>query len=312
MKPPGSRTGYAVASADGAPLFYELTRASGESARGAVVLCDGIGCDGYVWKYLQRVLSADFDVLHWHYPGHGRSPMPRAPRAEWRLSIADLADDLCAVLDDAGINTAIVFGHSMGVQVALESYRRHRDRVDALGLFCGAPGNPLRTFRRTETLERLLPGVRAAVSRVPRLTARLTRSLLPTGLSYAIAAQVEVNGRLLDQADFMPYLRGLAHVDPTLFLDMLAEAGRHSARDLLPHVMVPALVVAGTRDGFTPPELSAAMAAEIPGATLIEVENGSHTAPLERPHFVNAAVTAFLITHFARPVSRRAASEPLR
>jgi 3-oxoadipate enol-lactonase len=113
-----------------------------------------------------------------------------------------------------------------------------------------------------------------------------------------IAAQVEVNGRLLDQADFMPYLRGLADVDPTLFLEMLAHAGEHSARDLLPHIKVPALIVAGTRDGFTPPELSTAMAEEIPGAELLEVHDGSHTAPLERPHFVNAAVTAFLVRHF--------------
>jgi pimeloyl-ACP methyl ester carboxylesterase len=271
-------------------LFYELTRA--EDARGVVVLCDGIGCDGYVWKYLRPVLAEHYDILHWHYPGHGRSPAPRPE--QWRLSIADLADDLSAVLDDAEIDRAIVFGHSMGVQVSLETYRRHRDRVAALGLFCGAPGNPLRTFRRTEALERLLPGVRAAVSRAPRLAARLARSLIPTGLSYAIAAQVEVNGRLLDQADFMPYLRGLADVDPTLFLAMLAEAGRHSARDLLPYIEVPALVVAGTRDGFTPPELSTAMAEEIPGAELIEVVDGSHTAPLERPHFVNAAVVTFL------------------
>jgi pimeloyl-ACP methyl ester carboxylesterase len=295
MRPPGSRTGYAVASADGAPLFYELTRAP--KARAVVVLCDGIGCDGYVWKYLRPVLLEHYDLLHWHYPGHGRSPAPRASR-DRRLSIADLADDLVAVMDDAGIDRAVVFGHSMGVQVSLETYRRHRDRVTALGLFCGAPGNPLRTFRRTEALERLLPGVRAVVSRAPRLAARLTRSLVPTGLSYMIAAQVEVNGRLLDQADFMPYLRGLADVDPTLFLEMLAHAGEHSARDLLPHIKVPALIVAGTRDGFTPPELSTAMAEEIPGAELLEVHDGSHTAPLERPHFVNAAVTAFLVRHF--------------
>lgn len=309
MKPPGSRTGYAVASADGSPLFYELTRAGGDAARDVVVLCDGIGCDGYVWKYLVRVLSSSFDVLHWHYPGHGRSPMPRTPRERWRLSIADLADDLIDVMDDAGIGTGIVFGHSMGVQVALETCRRHPTRVAGMGLFCGAPGTPLRTFRRTEALERLLPGVRAAVARAPRLAARLTRSLLPTGLSYAIAAQVEVNGRLLDQVDFMPYLRGLAHVEPTLFLDMLAEAGRHTARDFLPHIQVPTLVIAGKRDGFTPPELSAAMAEEIPHAELVQVEDGSHTAPLERPDFVNAAVTSFLTSHFGASAQR---SRPVR
>jgi pimeloyl-ACP methyl ester carboxylesterase len=300
---PSRRVGFAVAGADETPVFYELVRASAgdpDDDRPVVVLCDGIGCDGYVWKYVRRVLTEHVDLLHWHYRGHGRTPAPRDPE---RVAIADLADDLADVLDDAEVDRAILFGHSMGVQVALETYRRHRDRIVGLGLFCGAPGNPLRTFKRTAVLERLLPGVRAAVRRAPALTGRLTRALVPTGLSYAIAAQIEVNGKLLDQADFMPYLRGLAQVDPQLFLAMLASAGKHSAEDLLPSIAVPTLVVAGSRDGFTPPERSQQMADAIPGADFLLVHDGSHTAPLERPHYVNEAVMQFMLRNFG-PLGR--------
>ncbi|HTM22560.1 MAG TPA: alpha/beta hydrolase, partial [Kofleriaceae bacterium] len=226
-----------------------------------------------------------------HYRGHGRSP---APRDRARVAIADLADDLAAVLDDAGIERAVLFGHSMGVQVSLETARRHRARVRGLGLFCGAAEHPLRTFRGKATLEHLLPRLRALVGRAPGLAGRLTRAIVPTRLAYALARQMEVNGLLLEERDFMPYLRGLSRVDPLLFLDMLAEAGRHSAADLLPELDVPVLVVAGSRDGFTPPELSAAMAAAAPLSTLVMVEGGSHTAPLERPDFVNEAVLTFL------------------
>ncbi len=303
------RVGYAVA-ASGSPIFYEVRRASrapqgGGDAAGTVVLCDGIGCDGYVWKYLRRSLAEDFDVVHWHYPGHGRTPPPRDPS---RVTIEDLADDLATVLDDAGIERALLFGHSMGVQVALETYRRHRARVSALGLFCGAPGHPLRTFKRTTVLERLLPGMRAAVGRAPGVARRLSRMFLPTGLSYAIAAQVEINGQLLDRSDFMPYLRGLSKVNPTLFLNMLAAAGKHSATDLLSDVEAPTLIIAGDRDGFTPPELSLGMAEAIPDAVLITVEGGSHTAPLERPHFVDNEVLRFLDEHFG-PLRAARASE---
>ncbi len=255
------------------------------------MLSDGIGCDGYVWKYLRRALSARHPVLHWHYRGHGRSP---APRARERVAIADLADDLAAVLDDAGVDRAVLFGHSMGVQVSLETARRHRARVLALGLFCGAAEHPLRTFKGSAALEQVLPRLRALVGRAPRFASRLSRTILPTRLAYALARQMEVNGLLLEERDFMPYLRGLSRVDPVLFLDMLAEAGKHTATDLLPTLDVPVLVVAGSRDGFTPPELSTAMAAAAPRATLVTVDGGSHTAPLERPDFVNDAVLEFL------------------
>ena len=39
----------------------------------AIVLSDGIGCDGFAWKYLQPHLAKTHRVLHWHYRAHGRS-----------------------------------------------------------------------------------------------------------------------------------------------------------------------------------------------------------------------------------------------
>jgi pimeloyl-ACP methyl ester carboxylesterase len=57
---------------------------------------------------------------------------------------------------------------------------------------------------------------------------------------------------------------------------------------------VPTLIIAGDRDGFTPARLSERMRDEIPGAELLMIEGGSHTAPLERPHLVGDTVLAFL------------------
>jgi hypothetical protein len=48
-----------------------------------------------------------------------------------------------------------------------------------------------------------------------------------------------------------------------MFAAMLAAAGEHSAEDLLPHIDVKTLVVAGSRDTFTPPEVTVAMAESI-------------------------------------------------
>ena len=92
----------------------------------------------------------------------------------------------------------------------------------------------------------------------------------------------------------MPYLEGVARIDARLFVAMLAAAGQHSADDLLPEVAAPTLVVAGGRDGFTPPERSRAIAAAIPDAELLEIANASHTAPIEHPHLVDTTVREFI------------------
>jgi len=280
--------GYAVAGSDGSPLFYEWWGERG--AKAPVLLCDGIGCDGYVWRYLRQDF-ADRHGLHPHYRGHGRTAPPRDPT---RVTIEDLADDVASVLDDADIDRAIVIGHSMGVQVALETYRRHRARVAALVLVCGASSHPLKTFRGSGALEDLLPIIERWIHRVPRVINRVTRTLLPTRLAYEVASRLEIRRELVEPGDFMPYLEGMARIDARLFIAMLSSAGRHSADDLLPLIEVPTLVVAGERDGFTPADRSRAMAAAIPRSELLEIANASHTAPIERPHLVDSTIRDFV------------------
>ena len=92
MKSQLRNEGYAVAL-EGAPIYYRIVGA--ENPRCTIVLNDGIGCDGFVWKYLERQLGQEYRLVHWHLPGHGRSPVSRSRR----VAMPDLADDMAAVLD---------------------------------------------------------------------------------------------------------------------------------------------------------------------------------------------------------------------
>jgi pimeloyl-ACP methyl ester carboxylesterase len=277
---------------DGALVYY---RAEGRGP--VVVLCDGIGCEGVAWRYLSPALARDHLVIHVHNRGHGRSPAPPDPE---RVSIEDLADDAVAILDDLAVGPAIFAGHSMGVQTALEAYRRHRQRVRGLVLLCGSYGAPLRTFYGSDVLHHLLPVLRRAVARTRGPFGLIWRSLIPTDLAHRLALRVEINGRLVQRQDVDDYLEHLSRVEPSLFFRMLSCAERHSAGDLLEQIDVPVLLVDGERDGFTPLELSREMARRISGARLVVVPGGTHAAPIERPELVTAAVEEFV-----RDVDRR-------
>ncbi len=285
---PRERQGFAVAR-DGTPLYYRVHEGASDAT--PILFCDGIGCDGYIWKYLEPELVRDRTVVHWHYRGHGRTPAPRNPE---RVTIADCADDVVSVLEAAQVERAVLMGHSMGVQVCLESWRRASDRVAGLVLLCGSYGMPLRTFKGSRALDDLFPLVRFAIHRVPRLVTAFWRNVVPTDLAYLIATRFEVNGALIRREDFFPYLEHISSVDVRLFIDMLAAAGRHSTREILPDITVPTLIIAGDRDSFTPLSLSEEMRAQIPGAELLVVQGGSHTTPIERPGLVTETVARFV------------------
>src|SRR5678815_4410660 len=108
-----------------------------------------------------------------------------------------------------------------------------RDRV------CGAASHPLRTFRGSAVLEQWLPVIQKWIHRVPGVINRVTRVILPTRLAYEVASRLEIRRELIEPADFMPYLEGMARIDARLFVAMLSAAGRHSADELLPRVMIP-------------------------------------------------------------------------
>ncbi len=86
----------------------------------------------------------------------------------------------------------------------------------------------------------------------------------------------------------------MVDIDLPMFLRMLRSAGEHSALDLLPSIDVPALVIAGDRDSFTPPRYAEEMAALMPRGELLMVAGGTHVVPLERKELVSERVEKFL------------------
>ncbi len=267
-----------------------------------MVLCDGLGCDGFAWKYLLPELRARFRVVRWHYRGHGRSTIPNDSN---RIGMSYTCEDLDRVMSAAGVEKAVIFGHSMGVQVALEFHRRYAHRVLGLVLICGSYGYPLDTFHDQTMLRTAFPFLRAVVERYPKLARVVSKVAMRTDLAVDIALRTELNAELMQRADLAPYFEHLAVMDPVVFVRTLDSLKDHTAWDHLAHVDAPTLVIGGERDRFTPVWLSRRMADAIPGSEFLLVPGGSHTAPLEQPRVVNDEVFEFLEKRVLGPARER-------
>jgi 3-oxoadipate enol-lactonase len=87
-------------------LFYELT---GPEKAPVVVLSNSLGTDYTMWDAQMPVLATHFRVLRYDSRGHGRSVVSPGP-----YSVAQLGQDVLALLDALGIDQAHFCGLSLG------------------------------------------------------------------------------------------------------------------------------------------------------------------------------------------------------
>jgi len=271
---------------DGTLLFFER-QGKGKT----IILCDGLMCEGHIWKYLVPKLKNEYEFIHWNYPGHGKSDNPSG---FYDVSITRLADDVASLVEHIGRDRAVIIGHSLGVQVALETWHRHRELVDAMILICGSPGNLIRDFHENAILGYLVP-VLSTIGRVfPGTLSAVWRRLPLSKFSRIAMHSREVNSRLINASDIADYFSRLPYIEFRLALQMLERAGRHDATPYLDKIDVPVLVIAGRDDTFTPAYRSSLMADRIKNSQMMMVAGGTHSLPIEQPDLVNLRILRFL------------------
>jgi pimeloyl-ACP methyl ester carboxylesterase len=110
-------------------ITLHLTEA-GDPAAPAIVLSHGFPESAYSWRHQMLPLAAaGYHVIAPDQRGYGRSTCPSDVDD---YGIVHLTDDLLALLDDTGHDTAIFVGHDWGALIVWEIARMHPARVDAV------------------------------------------------------------------------------------------------------------------------------------------------------------------------------------
>ena len=147
--------------------------------------------------------------------------------------------------------------------------------------------------------------------RVP-VTSRLDRAMFGYFASKLAAERVVAEGNGFVPEVMLPRLLGQTSREhrpevvekvTALILEQAPEAiagaqrgmaARSATTDVLASIKVPTLVVTGEEDAVTGPEIGRELAAAIPGARFLLVEEAGHLVNLEQPEIVNEALLDFL------------------
>jgi len=217
--------------------------------------------------------------------------------ALWEPQLSDLADiadffvvdltehetmkDIAAsVLRDSPWEEFALAGLSMGGYVAQEIMRLAPQRVTKLALLDTRSRSELP--EETERRKALMKLAQSGRSFTP-----VTNRMLPLLLHESRvkdASLVKVIREMAERTGIEAYFR-----------QQNAIIARPDYRPMLSSIKCPTLILCGRQDRLTPLENSEQMAAAIPGAKLVVVEECGHMSTLEQPEAVNAAMREWLI-----------------
>jgi 3-oxoadipate enol-lactonase len=251
-----------------APVRVALHHEVDGAQDGPVVLLGGsLGSSLRVWDPLVPALAPRLRVVRFDHRGHGRSPVPPGP-----YEIADLAQDVIALMDRLGVQRAHHCGLSIGAMVGMWLGANAPERVDRLVLMCTSAYMPPASAWAQRAAAVLAAGTPEAVA-----DPIVDRWLTP---AFA-AAHPEERRRLRDMLVANP---------ADGYAACCGAIERMDLRGDLPRITAPTLAVSGADDLATPPEHQELIAAAIPGARHEIVAGAAHIASAEQPQIVTRLI----------------------
>jgi 3-oxoadipate enol-lactonase len=228
-----------------------------EPSRHPIVLIAGQSVSHQGWAAVLAQFTRRHRVLVFDHRGVGSSDASFPAE----FSTRDFARDVVSILDDAGIERAHVYGHSMGGRIAQWLAADAPDRVAGLALGGTTVGDAHGAAR------------------------------LPAATNALMSGDIDALLRLFFSPD---WLAANAHADADAMLGAAprtAEARRnhfaastgHDGWEAIGRISSPTLVIHGTADELAVPENARILASGIRGAELMLIEGARHGYFVENP-----------------------------
>jgi aminoacrylate hydrolase len=245
--------------ASGEARLYFEEHGAGEP----IVFVSGLRGLGSHWRHLVPLFCDRFHVVLHDQLGTGKSDHPDIP-----YSIERLAQDVLSLLDHLKIERAHLIGHSTGGAIGQVIAIDHPDRLLSLSL--------LSSWTKADAYLRLLFALRKDI--LTHLGVQASELYAPLFVSppWWINKQAAQPAHS-DTEEQPPAAVTISRINAILAFDRARQLGE---------ITRPTLVMCSRDDRLTPFYFSEALAAAIPGARLIGLEDGGHSCHQTRPREV--------------------------
>jgi len=256
---------------DGVQIAYEVY---GPQDAEPVVMIHGLGADARGWALQRFPFGRRYRCIAIDNRGVGRSDKPPGP-----YDLEVMSEDVLAVMDAEGVESAHLIGTSMGGIIAQIIAVSHPERVRSLVL--AATACRQHPWRRELFLE-----WRREVSNggMNGLSEGALEWLIGPRLRKRFGVWLNLLARIMLQSTPEPFcaqLDAIDNVDP-------------SWSERIREIQAPTLVIVGSQDALTPVGDSEELAELIPKAELVVIGGAAHGLMVESPNAFNTRVLEFL------------------
>jgi 3-oxoadipate enol-lactonase len=238
-----------------------------------VLLIMGLAYPSQMWYRTRPLLASRHRTLAFDNRGIGRSDVPQGP-----YPIAVMASDVAAVLDAAGIESAHVFGVSMGGMIAQEFTLQYPARVRSLILGCTAAGGPTAVRAEPDAIQMLM-------NREKMSPEQAAEASVPF-IYYPKTPRVRIDEDIAVRRPWFPSAAGYA-------AQLQGILGWESY-SRINQIVAPTLVIHGESDRLIPPGNANLIAERIPGAKLVMIPHASHLFLTDQTEVSHHAILQFL------------------
>lgn len=238
------------------------------------------------WMGVAKSLSDRFEVWLPDLRNHGRSPHDDSHNYEL------MRDDMRQMMDDAGMERAVLLGHSMGGKVAMCFAQHHPDRIEKIIVVDIAPKSYKELYRGESPNHRdILYAMKKADLNSAKTRRDIDRMLEDTVRSARVRSFLMKN---LDRGDDGRY-RWTLNLDVLIReLDNIMDGVNTNCFDpAFPLTGFPALFIRGEKSPYVVDEDIETIERIFPSAQLVTIQGAGHWLHAEKPGEFAKAVREF-------------------
>ncbi len=238
----------------------------------ALVFLNSLGSDLRIWDEVVPHFNGRFQTIRIDKRGHGLSDCPPAP-----YKLQTLTDDVAAVLDKLGVDTAVLIGDSVGGMMALDFGIRFPERTVGLVL-CDTAAKIGTADYWAERIANLRQG-----GIEPIAAGVLERWFSPSFIVH-------------NQAAYKGYYNMLTRIPLEGYIGVCEAIRDADLRAGAAALQVQTLVLCGAEDRATMPDMVQAFAETLPNGRFTLVPHAGHIPSIEQPAAVANLIDEFLNT----------------